>query len=124
MPISISGMDELLARLKMTTLNVNLVENEALIAGADIIRDEIEARAPVKSGTLKNNIVTSGIRQDWNGVKHIKVGPDLDAFWGRFQEFGTVHQKARPFVEPAFLSKRKEALAVMKEAIKEAVESG
>ena len=124
MPIELSGMDELLARLKRTTLNVDLVENKALIAGADIIRDEIEARAPVKSGTLKNNIVTSGIRQDRNGVKHIEVGPDPDAFWGRFQEFGTVHQKAKPFIEPAFLSKRKEALAVMKEVIKEAIESG
>ena len=124
MGIELTGMDELLARLQRTTLNVNLVENEALIAGADIIRDEIEARAPVKSGTLKNNIVTSGIRQDRNGVKHIKVGPDPDAFWGRFQEFGTVHQKARPFIEPAFLSKRAEAKDAMKEVIRQAIDSG
>ena len=124
MPISLSGMDELLARLQRTTQNVAAVKKKAILAGAEVIRGEMEARAPVLTGNLKDNIVVSEVKGQGNN-QSVDVGPSKkDGWYGRLVEFGTVHAKAQPFAEPAFISKRKEALAVMKEVIGEAVESG
>ena len=117
--IELSGMDELLARLQRTAQNVSEVKKKALMAGAEIIRDEIEARAPVDTGTLKNNIVT-----DPKGDEYVDVGPDKDAYWAKWQEFGSTKQAAKPFIEPAFLTKRREAQAAMRDVIKEAIDSG
>ena len=123
MPIELTGMDELLARLQRTTQDVGAVKKKALMAGAEIIRDEIEARAPVDTGLLKKWIVVSEIKQDTDGTEYVNVGPEESIYWAKFNEFGTESQKAVPFVEPAFISKRKEALAVMAGIVKEAIDN-
>ena len=123
MPIELSGMDELLARLQRTTQNVAAVKKKALMAGAEIIRDEIKAQAPVDTGFMRDNIVIS----EKVGVDVVDVGPSKEVYYAKMIEFGTKKGNKlspHPFVEPAFLSKRKEALAAMKEVIGEAIDSG
>jgi HK97 gp10 family phage protein len=128
------GIKDMLARVKAR-------EKKAVIAGARVLRDEVEARAPVDTGNLKNNIVITEPKQGADEAVFAYVGPkDVGGmtysqriglggdygksapFYGRFVEFGTSRMRARPFVEPAFLAKKDEVLQAMAEVVKEAVE--
>lgn len=139
MPIELSGMDELLARLQSVNRNVEFVKEVALEKGAEVFRREIRNNAPTgvkntqswqyRAGKkyavehLKDNIIISRVFGQGN-KQYVNVGPEKHFFYSRFFELGTVHQRAKPFIEPAFLSKRHEALAAIKEVIEEAIRSG
>ena len=79
----------------------------SLRPGATLIKKEAKIRAPVKSGTLRDEIV---VRKEKGGVVALRVGPTRDAFWGMFQEFGTIKQPARPWLRPAFDATKGKAL--------------
>lgn len=136
MPIELSGMDEMLVRLQRMGGNVREAEEKALIKGAEVIRRAMSDGAPTgtlntqtwqyKAGKkyavehLKDNIVISKIKG--LGVRrYVNVGPEKNFFYAKFFEFGTVKMAAKPFMEPAFLTKRREALAVMADVIGEAI---
>lgn len=119
MPIELSGMDELLARLARTNTNVEAAKRKALMAGAEIIRKEIEARAPVDTGFLKARIVIS----EKAGVSYVDVGPSEAVYYAKMLEFGTKKMKAQPFIEPAFLDRRRESITAMRDVIRGAIGS-
>ncbi|HLZ07506.1 MAG TPA: HK97-gp10 family putative phage morphogenesis protein, partial [Chloroflexota bacterium] len=50
------------------------------------------------------------------------VGPVKKAFWAMFMEFGTGHEAARPFVRPAFESRKAEVADKFIEGVQEALE--
>ena len=118
MPIELSGMDQLLSRLERT--NIETVKEKALKKGAEVIREEMANNAPVLTGNLKENIEVSDMKTK-NSSEYVEVGPNKDAFYAKFIEFGTTKQKAKPFIEPAFLTKRREALDIISDVIKEAI---
>ena len=123
MPIEVTGMDELLARLARTNTNVEAVREKALKKGAGIIRDEIEARTPVRTGKLKDNIVIGEVKGQ-GSKQYVEVGPSKgQGFYGKYIELGTVKMAAKPFIEPAFLAKRAEVKETMKGVIREAIGS-
>ena len=117
MPIELSGMDQLLARLQRTTQNVAAVKKKALKKGAKIIQAEIKTRAPVDTGFLKDHIVIS----EKVGVDAVDVGPGKEVYYAKMLEFGTKKMAAKPFIEPAYLAKRAEAKEAIAEAIREAI---
>lgn len=47
----------------------------------------------------------------------VAVGPSKNAFWGLFQEYGTVRHGAQPFARPAFDAGYEESLTIFKEAM-------
>ena len=111
--------------IENVAIRVKAAERKAILAGAKIIQDEIIRQAPEKTGKLKRNIIVSEIKQDKDGGEYVDVGPEKNkAFYGKMLEFGTTKMKAHPFVEPAFIAKRKEALEVIAGVVKEAIESG
>ena len=121
MPVRLSGMDELLARLARTNANVDIVREKALKKGAEVIRGEIVSRTPVRTGNLKDNIVIGEVKGQ-GSKQYVDVGPSKgQGFYGKYLEFGTKKMAAKPFIEPAFLAKRKEAMDVIAEVIEEAI---
>ena len=137
MPIELTGMEVMLQKLRQVNKNVEFVKEVALKAGAEIIRKEIRAKAQwhvkrttgwaVKAGKiyairhLKDNIIISRVSGQGSN-QFVLVGPEKHFFYGFFSEFGTVKQKPIPFVEPAFIEKRKEALSTIADVIREAIE--
>lgn len=136
MPIELSGMDEMLARLQRIGGNVEQSSDKAIYKGAEVIQQAMIDGAPrgtlntqswqYKAGKkyavehLKDNIVIGKVK----GVgvsRYVNVGPEKNFFYAKFFEFGTVKMAAKPFMEPAFLAKRREALATMAEVIREAI---
>lgn len=102
------------------------VLRKAVRAGAQVVRDEIEARAPVKTGKLARNIVVSsgrapageavaGVRirgvnpAGTNSDTTTKANNRNNAFYWRFVELGTSKMAAHPFVRPAYDARQEEA---------------
>lgn len=106
----------------------NKVLRAATRAGATIMKEEVEAKAPVRTGKLKNNVVvitqkarhrgeiSSGVHirgvnpRTGNSDTTMKADDPHNAFYWRFVEMGTVNTPAYPFVRPAFDVKQDEAM--------------
>lgn len=57
-----------------------------------------------------------------NAFAEVFIGPDKSAFYGRFQEFGTVHHAPQPFMRPAFDENAQAALDLIAGALSEQIE--
>lgn len=137
MPIELSGIEELLAKLQKVSKNVELVKEKALKKGAEVIRKSMQEKAPrgdklastqkahpgkiYAMEHLKDNIIISDIKGE-GSEQHVDVGPQEDFFYAKFLEFGTSKMHAQPFAEPGFLEKRNEALEAIADEIRKAVE--
>ena len=71
-----------------------------------------------KYANTKHNIRKGRITQSG---KSLKTYETQDAFYWRFLEFGTPKMAARPFMRPAFESKKNEAVERMKEKLAERI---
>lgn len=102
--IRVTGIDEMLRRLHQIGSQATKIENEALRAGAEVLKRTMEKNAPGPSQKrrlhLIRNIQMSRVKYK-KGEKVIEVGPGKDAFYAHFLEFGTTKMAARPFVEPS-----------------------
>lgn len=89
--------------------------------GANAVRDEVRAKAPVKTGNLRRKIRTRERSEDADGLRFAIEIP-RSAFYGRFIEFGTSKIAAKPFMRPAAEAKTEAAVTVMRNALAEAIE--
>ena len=100
----------------------SILENKALLAGAEVINKEIVKNAPERTGHAKKFLKISKVSKE-KGMKVVKVGiskgDNSEAFYLKFHEYGTSKMVARPFMRPAFERKRKEALEATHKVIKE-----
>jgi HK97 gp10 family phage protein len=120
----------------------------ATSATAAVFRDEAKSLAPFKSGNLRDNIVIFKRTADGNtahyavGVRPIhltakskkvlrilkratghRASIEGDPFYWRFLEFGTSKMAARPFLRPAFESKKQDAVETFKKSLADGVDA-
>lgn len=139
--MKIDGLKELAAAMR--ELPDRVAKNalrRAVSAGAIVVRNEARARAPVDTGEMRRDIqvkrernsagqmvatysvfVRSGKKSRLAGKKR---NVQRDSYYWRFVEFGTVKMAAKPFMRPAFESKKEAAVtqiaAVLDQGIKTA----
>lgn len=124
----IEGDKALIKALKRLGDEAERVIGPATMAGAEIVKAEIERRAPVDSGELKaqgfrikRGSMTEGA---YNAVITLTERLFEYAF---YIEFGVKNRKrggtlpARPFIRRAFMAKRKEAQEAIGRVIKQLV---
>ena len=109
------------------------IEKEILIEAGEILKAEIIAKAPEKTGRLKRAVQLGNVRlTDNRMVRAIRVGiasgprannDNIDAFYARFVEFGTIHASAKPFFRPAIISKRDEVRAHIARRLSEVIKT-
>ncbi len=127
MNLDFSGLQDIAKDLELLSkAENNKVLRDATRAGATVLRDEVEDRAPEKSGRLKKNIVvvtqrgrrgeiTSGVHirgrnpVTGNSDNSLKTNDRRNAFYWRFVELGTSTSPAHPFVRPAYDTRVEEA---------------
>jgi HK97 gp10 family phage protein len=95
------AFQQLTTRVSKSTLR------NALEDAAEPMRRRMSEMAPREPGApdMADNIVISTARtKSFEGVQSaaVAIGPEKRFFYGFFQEFGTVHHGAQPFVRPAF----------------------
>lgn len=94
--------------------------------GANVVRDEARAKAPVRTGNLKRKIRTRE-RSEEAGNMRFAVEVPRSAFYGRFieegwmPEYGNSRVPARPFLRPAAENKTEAAVTKMRDALAEAI---
>lgn len=137
-PMVLEGVEGVQARFDKLERIVVDNERPRILIGARIIQLEISRLAPYDSDSernmakkyspgkhLKDNISISGFLTDGAGRLYVLVGPakgdNNDFFYGKFFEWGTSKMNARPFVEPAVIAKRKEAIAAMAQELRRAI---
>jgi len=120
MSMKITGMNEIKNRLKTLGEKGEQVANKALKVGAEILKSEIEKEIRTKKlisdydkKHLVDYIIISKIVDG-----EIEVGPAHSFFYALFLEFGTVRQKATPFMEPAFLRVKDKIQVEMRKVIR------
>lgn len=124
MAITLSGTEVLLSDLEnMIPSDTNV--DDALTAGAELIKEEMVRIAPVgATGNLKKGIKVGGVRTSKNG-RTITVGIHRrdfsgDDYYPAYVEYG--HGGPRPapphpFIRPAFDLKKDEAWNTVKQAV-------
>ncbi len=99
--ITVAGATEVIEGLKRlpAALAGDTLE-QAATAGASLLCEVIQQRAPERSGQLKRDIRVATLeKSSLHAVAGI--GVTKKGFYWRFQELGTRKQPARPFIRPA-----------------------
>ena len=94
----LSDLDKALAELPKAYAK-NILR-KAWAQAAQPMLDDIKAHAPVLTGQLRDSIEVVRMPSEGRTEASMQIGV-LGEFYGHFQEFGTPHQPARPFVRPA-----------------------
>ena len=119
--LDFSDIEKFQKRLEEIGKKGSKLENEALLAGAEVLNKEVIKNTPEKTGKAKKYLKVSKVTKE-KGIKVVKVGisreDNSEAFYLKFHEFGTSKMSARPFMRPAFERKRKEALEKTHEVIR------
>lgn len=128
--LDFSGLEDISRDLQLLSgAENNRVLREATRAGANVLKEEVVSRAPVRRGKLRRNVVVLSRRSRYGGMEsgvHIRgVNPDTgnsdntmkadnprNAFYWRFVEMGTVNMPPHPFVRPAFDVRSEQAAQV------------
>lgn len=123
--VTVVGLTELGAKMdKLFKETAKKAIRKASAAGAEVFRRKVRANAPVRvevgvtgfrkagkgktdrqPGYLKKHIGRQ-FKFNSDGSLSVFVGPTKSAFYAKFQELGTSHQPARPFMRPAFDSEK------------------
>lgn len=133
MRTEITGLAELAKALRDLPQSVQAKAlRNAVSAGAEVIRAEAARRAPVYAGkvgkghpapgTLKASIYKASMPDESTATREVwKVDVRRRAYYAHMVERGTVKMSPRPFMRPAWDSKKDEALDVIRTRIAQAV---
>lgn len=120
----LEGLKETADNLDRTKRKVNRSANEALKAGAEVFKTNLEGNTPTekvpKHGShAKDSIVTSNVSTKQDGYKSIKAGYDANHFWYMwFLERGT-KQHGKQRIQPRHIVEN--TLKNSKETIQKAI---
>jgi HK97 gp10 family phage protein len=129
--IRLEGLAELERKLQQLPRAVrDKVARQAVLAGAKIVKEDAKARAPVRTGRLRRNIIVKRSRKEDPGVfayfvtvrgRGKRKDPKNAHYWW-FVERGFRHRggtvvPARPFLKPAFKANINQAIEKMRERV-------
>ena len=130
--VKVEGLADLGARMKGLSEAVNnRIARAATAAGAVVIRNSAQQKAPVDTGNLKKNIIVKRLPKGESSLtsEHIvtvrkgkltakqKSSGLKDAYYGQFVEFGTAKMPAQPFLRPAYDENKQRAVEAIKDRI-------
>lgn len=111
--VNISGEKELLRKLKSLSDEIaGEYLKEAVLKGAEVIRQEASNKAPRRTGKLAANIIKE-VKEIERDSATVEIGPAKEVFYGLFVERGTSRMQARPFLRPAIDEKKDEVEKVI-----------
>lgn len=137
--MSLTGFRELAKALR--ELGPRVAKNtlrRSVSAGATVIKIDARERAPKDSGEMAKDILVKrerGTKSEMSAkysvfvlsgkksrLKGKRRNVDRDSFYWRFVEFGTSKMAAKPFLRPAFESRKEEAVKVIGEKLDEGIQ--
>jgi len=116
--ITTQGFSEYLERLAKAGRDIDVVSDDALREGGEILEAGMITRVPKFSHDLQNSLAVDGPNQDGN-FHYIEVGvvkplnADV-ARYGNVQEYGSASTPAQPYIRPTLDGDMSKARAEMK----------
>jgi HK97 gp10 family phage protein len=91
----------------------------ALVAAGEPMRAAAARYAPrgEPSGPTLAEMIILPLRRFGTHMAGVAIGPKKEAYYGFFQEYGTVHHAAHPFMRPAFDSQQAATLAILSQVL-------
>lgn len=115
---SVAGIDEVVRNLARLGRDVqDRIADEAVEAGAEVIRARASEDAPRDTGFLSENII---IKYRDVGVRD--VGPSSAAYYGLFIEVGTSRIRKRPWLRPAYDAVKGDAMREAERVMAQGIE--
>lgn len=99
MELEFEGIDELIHEIESIGKSAESAADEALLKGAEYLKEQVQSVVRVLTGNLKAHIEISEIK---NGEIEVYVDNQGKAYYGYMLEFGTSKMRAQPFMFPAF----------------------
>ena len=124
--LEVSGMQELVARVQELGKQATNIQNQALLKAAQPVLDEAIRTTTFtdRTGNLRKGLKISRPKSKGD-TKYVLVGVDKAdtslIFYGKFHEFGTSREPARPFLGPAYQRHKKEAIEIIKSELRKAL---
>lgn len=121
---TIRGLEQFEAKLSSLGLDIQRKYlMDAVKAGAEVIRQEASEEAPRLTGRLSNREIIVKVPSQSSAYEaNVRIGPAMDAFYGVFEEKGTAHVEAQPFLEPSVDKKYDEAVQRVADVLRKRVE--
>lgn len=132
----VEGLDRLKRRFDAIPQAVRDAAKAELERAAQEVVDTMRRFAPVESGDLRDSInwtwgdapagtMTIGTvgGTEYGALRITIYAGGKDAFYARFQEFGTVKMPAHPFFYPAWRSKKRKLRGRLSRAISKAIKA-
>lgn len=129
MSMRFEGGRELAATLRaMPKAQSRAAQVDALLEAAEPIKVVARQKAPRAPGhpDMADSIEAAQTRRKIDvreGETGVIVGPWKSRFWGFFQEWGTVHHAAQPFLRPAFDENKERSLDILRRRLWENIQS-
>jgi HK97 gp10 family phage protein len=124
MAMELEGLDSLLKRVEDMGRAGTRVSNTALKNGAEQVSKAMSDLVQVSNideKHIKDDIKVSNIKTK-DGAKYVEVGPGKETNWrSKFIEFGTSKMTAKPFMGPAYESKKGEVKEIIKQELRNAL---
>jgi HK97 gp10 family phage protein len=148
--VKLTGIEEMKRQLNQLSDKIKkTVLNGAVFAGAKALQSEVVAHAPMRTGNLRNNIITYRDRQPQRigatvhysvlvrkikiarKVKRLlrraaKAGVELtfadNPFYWKFLEYGTSKMAARPFFRPAIQVVQPQLIKIVGDKLKAGID--
>jgi len=124
--LDLLGFQEMIDTLDSMGEEGEKIFKNSLNEGAKPVKAAMERRAPVRTGLLKVNIKIGSVRKLKNGIYTQVIGPgkgDISkVFYGKFTEYGTSKQPAKPWMRPAFDESQDEAYRIIEQIIQDGIE--
>lgn len=124
--IEVTGMSELVDRVQELGRQSSKIQNEALLKAAEpVLNDAVQTTTFTdRTGRLRKSLKISRPKSKGD-TKYVLVGIDKgdisEVFYGKFHEFGSSHEPAKPFLGPAYERHKKEALEIIKNELGQAL---
>ncbi len=131
----LSGFQEMIDTLDSMGKEGEKLFKKALDEGAKPVLEAMKRKAPIYSGPpkkgitpglLRDNIKVGQVRKNKDGVFSQVVGPgkgDISkVFYGKFSEYGTSSEPAKPWMRPAFDESQGEAYNIIENTLQEGIE--
>jgi HK97 gp10 family phage protein len=119
----VEGLDELEdALLDLEPKKARAAMREAMDFAGTFMRVTMALLAPSASGFLARHIVSKITLSAKKDEAELSVGPSREAYYGVFDEFGSIHNKPpQPFIRPAFEQNKEKWLDVFSSKLRDAL---
>lgn len=124
--LEVAGMSELVDRIQELGKQSTKIQNQALLKAAEPVLNEAVKTTTFndRTGRLRKGLKISRPKSKGD-TRYVLIGIDKSnvslIFYGKFHEFGTSKEPAKPFLGPAYERHKSEALEIIKNELRQAL---